>query len=70
MAKEKSELQLLLEKNAVGGGLTSIERDRAINLIKTPIYNNANCQVCKKDKSIYDTGLCKYHAVSSLAAKK
>ena len=70
MAREKSELQSLLEKNVVGGGLTPIERDKANYLIKTPDYNGNNCWVCKRDKSIYDTGLCKYHATSALAVKK
>ena len=56
--KTKSELELLLEKNAYSGGLTATEKLKANKLIENPVYATKNCWVCKNEKAIYDTGLC------------
>ncbi|KYK26224.1 hypothetical protein AYK26_05440 [Euryarchaeota archaeon SM23-78] len=73
----KSELELLLEKNACGVGLTPEERLRAHDLItKRPEYSKEDCWLCKQvridkvEKSIYDTRLCQYHAYAALISRK
>lgn len=73
---EKSELELLLEKNAYGEGLTNEEHLKAQRLIADPVYSEENCWVCKMscpdnvDKAIYDTGLCQDHARYALVTRK
>ena len=68
-AKEKSELSLLLDKNAIPGKeLSAEERARAEELIRNPEYSGRNCWFCeygnhvnpiiKVNKAIYDIGLC------------
>jgi len=49
--KPKSELELLLEKNAYGEGLNKQEKHRALDLILNPEYTNENCWVCELHKS-------------------
>ncbi|MBI4141485.1 hypothetical protein HY484_01015 [Candidatus Woesearchaeota archaeon] len=72
--KPKSELELLLEKNAYTvSGLTGDEHARAVSLIANPVVSDDDCWVCpkgSKDKAIYDTGICKGHAYYALAARK
>ena len=72
---KKSELELLLEKNAYGEGLRNEEIARAKKLIATPEYTEGgNCWLCKSDAikspAIYDTGLCQEHALYALATRK
>ena len=70
---EKSELELLLEKNAYGSGLTNEEEIRAFYLISLPVFSDAECWLCPegdKEKEIYDTGLCQSHALYALATRK
>ena len=70
----KSELQILLEKNAYGEGLTEEEYQRALELIRKPIFGNNDCWICgmygDHKKEIYDTGLCQYHARYALLTRK
>jgi hypothetical protein len=68
----KSELEVLLEKNAyTEAGLTHDEFKRALTLIyENPVYAKEDCWVCKKSKAIYDTGLCRGHAFYALGARK
>ncbi|MCX6710818.1 MAG: hypothetical protein NTZ02_01890 [Candidatus Woesearchaeota archaeon] len=71
--KDKSELELLLEKNAYGVGLTKEEEKRAYYLISHPFFSDKECWVCPegdKEKAIYDTGLCQSHALYALATRK
>ena len=70
---EKSELELLLEKNAYGSGLTDEEEIRAFYLISFPVFSDVDCWLCPKEdkkKGIYDTGLCQSHALYALATRK
>ncbi len=70
---EKSELELLLEKNAYGPGLTDEEETRAFCLIVSPVFSDVDCWLCPgedKEKAIYDTGLCQSHALYALATRK
>lgn len=69
----KSELQILLEKNAsLDEELTDDERLRAMDLISNPEYANRNCWVCLgiPSRAIYDTGMCVDHAHYALATRK
>lgn len=69
-----SELQKLLKKNAFGMGLTIGERMRAQELISNPEFGEKSCVPCnlanKKEKAIFDTGLCQAHAQYALATRK
>ena len=70
---EKSELQILLEKNtSVDGELTDEERLRAIDLICDPEYTKGKCWVCLDitRRAIYDTGMCADHAFYALTTGK
>jgi len=72
MAKEseKSELQLLLEKNAYGEGLTEEEHKKAILLIVRPEKKSGEtCWICKLP-AIFDTGLCSGCALEALITRK
>jgi hypothetical protein len=77
----KSELEILLEKNAyVKEGLTPEEMEEASKLIENPQYSNENCWVCEMverkksdpriDKAIYDIGMCQGHARYALSTRK
>ena len=75
-----SELMTLLRKNADWVGLDSQEQDTALELIAKAEENDEDCWLCKMvylpdwpdrvDKSIYDSCLCKGHAVYALATRK
>jgi hypothetical protein len=78
---EKSELEMLLEKNAyTDKGLTPEENRKARQLIENPTYADEECWLCglseshnparKSDQAIYDTGLCQGHARYALATRK
>ncbi|MBI2450543.1 MAG: hypothetical protein HYV47_03335 [Candidatus Nealsonbacteria bacterium] len=71
---EKSELEVLLEKNAYGEGLNKEEYGKALVLIRDAEPGEEVCWVCKMnnqdDRSIHDTGLCKGHARYALATRK
>lgn len=69
---EKSELEILLEKNAYGGGLTPEEWGRAEKLIGEAKPTEEDCWVCHppEQKTIYSTGLCKGHANYALITRK
>jgi hypothetical protein len=77
-AREKSELEILLERNAYGGGLTLEQEATAFKLIQAAPLSDKDCWVCsgiydrpdRIDKAIYDTGLCKGHAAYALATGK
>jgi hypothetical protein len=74
-AQEKSELQTLLEKNVSWFGLSKFEFGRAAELIETGENTEKVCWICsgfagEKHKSIYDTGLCKGHAMRALCSRK
>jgi len=72
--EEKSELELLLEKNASDSGLAKFEFHKAFRLIQDPVYSEEKCRLCKEcnkeNKAIYDTGLCQDHAFYALATKE
>jgi len=74
--KTRSELEILLEKNTYGIGLTPKEKLRAYKLIMNPVYSEVDCWVCKTsssgevEKAIYDTGLCQDHALYALITRK
>ncbi|MFH1173835.1 MAG: hypothetical protein V1725_01750 [archaeon] len=74
--EQKSELELLLEKNASREGLSRAEYKRASFLIGHPEYAEEDCWLCKMscpqdiEKAIYDTGLCQSHAGYALATRK
>ena len=71
--KTKSELELSLEKNAYGPGLSAEERTRAEQLLGSPEFSGKPCWVCPKhdaDSAIYDTGLCQGHAYYALVTRK
>ena len=71
--KTKSELELLLEKNAYGPGLSEEEKLRATIIIGIPEFADKPCWVCPKDDAdpaIYDTGLCQSHAYYALMTRK
>ncbi|MBI5732864.1 hypothetical protein HY967_02825 [Candidatus Jorgensenbacteria bacterium] len=73
---DKSELQLLLEKNLDDPGLTDAEYSRAMQLILESPLGEEDCSVCTfstpddVNKSICDTGLCKPHAQYALNTRK
>ncbi len=77
---QKSELEILLEKNSYGEGLTPEEFERAGELISNPEYSKQTCSICeglKKNASvyhacsaIYDTNLCQGHAIYALITRK
>jgi hypothetical protein len=73
--EEKSRLEVLLEKNAYGEGLTQKEKVEAYRLIWAGKAENKDkyCWVCGTKNSIpsiYDTGLCQGHALYALATRK
>ncbi|MBU2612567.1 MAG: hypothetical protein KKB62_02490 [Nanoarchaeota archaeon] len=80
MTHEKSELELLLIKNASTGDLTHEENRRARELIDNPVYSEKDCWLCammgsgngeyQVDKAIYDIGVCQGHARYTLATAK
>ena len=43
----KSNLEILLEKNAYGEGLTPEEKEKALLLITFPKYGERNCWICE-----------------------
>lgn len=67
---EDSELQKLLKKNALGAGLTTGEKAKAHDLISNSEFSEALCENCKKEKAIFDTGLCKGCALYALITRK
>jgi len=70
----KSELELLLEKNAYGEGLTREDKRRAVELIVNPEYTEGECWACgmfdEVSPVIYDTGLCQRHVHYALETRK
>jgi hypothetical protein len=69
--KEKSELQVLLEKNStLGTWLFPYEETQAFELIEIAEDTEEVCWLCKNNKAIYDTGLCKTHARYALMTRK
>jgi len=80
LEEKKSELRQLLEKNAYGERLTKEEKIRAVKLITNPVLSNKDCWVCEVlcpvlcpdnvPKTIFDTGICQYHASYELAIRK
>ncbi len=70
MENEKSELELLLEKNTSTTGLTVDEIRRAEELIANPKFSGGACWLCKAEAAIYDTGLCTGHAAYALIRRK
>ncbi len=79
MTEEKSELEVLLEKNAYGSGLTREEQNRAVELIVNAEITEKGCWICEmydrdisqeENKAIYDTGVCRGHAHYALSTRK
>ncbi|MBU0666367.1 MAG: hypothetical protein ABIC91_05220 [Nanoarchaeota archaeon] len=74
--KQKSELELLLEKN-IKTNLSKKEYKRALELISNPVYSEDDyCWTCSLSnqeteiKAIYDTKLCPAHAHYVLISRK
>ena len=72
---EKSELQLLLEKNITEEGLTLEEHSRAEKLIDSvDMSEEEDCWPCgtvkRSEKAIADTGMCRGHARYALRTRK
>lgn len=70
---KKSELLLLLEKSAYGEGLSPEEESAAFQLIRKPVQVEGLCWMCgsaKHSPAIYDTGLCKGHALFALVSTR
>ena len=81
VVSQKSELEVLLEKNAhTKKGLTLEEDKRARELIEHPEYSWENCWVCEITRNedlsqpiyptIYDTGMCIGHVRYALYRRK
>lgn len=69
---ESSELGVLLGKLALEGKLSRSECVRAVYLVRDPDYFEGDCTACKNtvgaiSPAIYDTHLCKEHALYVLA---
>jgi len=72
---EKSELSLLLHKNAcTDEGITQEEKERAKQLIANPEFSEKVCWLCemtnRKESAIFDTNMCQSHAYHVLATRK
>ena len=66
---EKSRLEVLLEKNAYGEGLTPEEKREASALIGKPEFRGGRTCFCG-EPAIFDTGLCQAHASYALVTRK
>ena len=69
---QKSRLQSILEKSSSGEGVTPEEYREARKLILNPEYSDKGCCLCfnPMNKAIYDTGLCRAHALYDLIRTK
>lgn len=76
VTEEKSELKVLLEKNAKYGGLTKQEEDRIATLIANAQETDKDCALCgrsrwrKADKAIAESGLCRGHTLYELITRE